>query len=311
MSSVHECQIWPAHPASGRAEGRKDYVEGSARAAVRYVTNPDARARFHDGLEDSCKARLTTMLIDQQERGVEWPEVTSSLIDLAINRPPLPVNERADRLLLFMAKQMKTVAAIVYLEPGVHGALAWSESTEWEEVVYLCTYLIEKGWFDGNVSMGGGFRGRPTVEGHSRIAEQRTNVDSSQTFVAMWFDDSMTAAYADGVELGVRDAGYEPLRIDQKEHINRIDDEIIGEIRRSRFVVADFTHGRDGARGGVYYEAGFAHGLGLPVIFTCQEGSIETLHFDTSHYSHIVWSTPADLREKLRNRILAVIGPAP
>ena len=106
MNTVHECQIWPGYPAFGRSDGRKDYVEGSARAGVKYVTSPDVRARFDDGLEDSCKARLTTMLIDQQVRGVEWPEVTSSLIDLAINRPPLPVHERADRLLRFMAKQM-------------------------------------------------------------------------------------------------------------------------------------------------------------------------------------------------------------
>ncbi len=101
------------------------------------------------------------------------------------------------------------------------------------------------------------------------------------------------------------------MRIDQKEHINKIDDEIIAGIKQSRFLVADFTHGEDGARGGVYYEAGFAHGLGLPVIFTCQKDSVDKLHFDTNHYNHIVWTTPEELREKLKNRILAVIGEGP
>ena len=61
----------------------------------------------------------------------------------------------------------------------------------------------------------------------------------------------------------------------------------------------------------MYYEAGFAHGLDLPVIFTCRDDAVETLHFDTNHYSHIVWSDPMDLREKLKNRILAVIGEGP
>ena len=42
---------------------------------------------------------------------------------------------------------------------------------------------------------------------------------------------------------------------------NKIDDEIVAEIRRSKFIIADFSHGSDGARGGVYFEAGFAHGL--------------------------------------------------
>lgn len=48
------------------------------------------------------------------------------------------------------------------------------------------------------------------------------------------------------------------MMIGSKEHSNKIDDEIIGEIRRSAFIVADFT----GHRGGVYFEAGFAMGLG-------------------------------------------------
>ncbi len=121
----------------------------------------------------------------------------------------------------------------------------------------------------------------------------------------------MNGAFKAGIEPAITEAGYKPLRIDQKEHVNKIVDEIIAEIRRSRFLVADFTHGDDGARGGVYYEAGFAHGLDLPVIFTCIEDAVETLHFDTAHYNHIVWTTPEELGEKLKKRILAVIGEGP
>ena len=100
-----------------------------------------------------------------------------------------------------------------------------------------------------------------SVDGHSQVAAKQENVNTSQGFVAMWFDDSMTEAYEKGIQPAIEDAGYKAMRIDQKEHANKIDDEIIAEIRRSRFIVADFSHGGDGARGGVYYEAGFAHGL--------------------------------------------------
>ena len=108
-----------------------------------------------------------------------------------------------------------------------------------------------------------------------------------------------------------KDLGYEPLRIDRKEHINKIDDEIIAEIRRSRFLVADFTQGESGARGGVYYEAGFAHGLNIPVIFTCQENAIGKVHFDTRQYNHITWKTPEELQARLAQRISATIGDGP
>ncbi len=104
---------------------------------------------------------------------------------------------------------------------------------------------------------------------------------------------------------------YKPFRIDQKEHNRKIDDEIVAEIRRSRLVVADFTQGDDGARGGVYYEAGFAHGLNIPVIFTCRKDVLNKIHFDTRQYNHIVWETPVELRQRLAARISAEIGDGP
>ena len=136
----------------------------------------------------------------------------------------------------------------------------------------------------------------------------------------MWFDDSLIEAWEKGFEPAITDAGYKPVRIDQIEHIDRIDDRIIAEIRRSRFVVADFTHRifddnyppeACGARGGVYYEAGYAHGLGIDVIFTCRNDLIDLVHFDTQQYNHIVWEAPDDLRAALTTRIAAVIGDGP
>ena len=152
---------------------------------------------------------------------------------------------------------------------------------------------------------------RVTVSGHVRIADQVADIDSSQAFVAMWFDDSVAAAYDEGIERAIRDCGYEPKRIDRDSTVDKIDDAIIAEIRRSRFIVADFTHGKGGARGGVYYEAGFAHGLGVPVIFTCRKDMIDEVHFDTRQYAHILWDNPSDLRGSLRDRILARIGKGP
>ena len=75
--------------------------------------------------------------------------------------------------------------------------------------------------------------------------------------------------------------------------------------------MADFTQDGDLARGGVYYEAGFAQGLGLPVIFTCQKDCVEKLHFDTNHYNHLVWTEPEELRKMLSNRIVRVLGQGP
>ncbi|MDH3514509.1 MAG: nucleoside 2-deoxyribosyltransferase, partial [Gammaproteobacteria bacterium] len=89
------------------------------------------------------------------------------------------------------------------------------------------------------------------------------------------------------------------------EHNDDINDRIIAEIRKSRFVVADFT----GNRGGVYFEAGFALGLGKPVIWTCKRSFFEEhgVHFDTQARNHILWDEPADLRRALQARIEATV----
>lgn len=129
---------------------------------------------------------------------------------------------------------------------------------------------------------------------------------SGQVFVAMWFHKSLRQAYDDGISRAIINSGYTPRRVDRTEHADRIDDEVIAEIRRSAFVVADFTEHRPN----VYYEAGFAHGLGRRVIFTCRENS-KGLHFDVRQYNTIEWKTPADLIAPLQNRILALFGAGP
>ncbi len=58
---------------------------------------------------------------------------------------------------------------------------------------------------------------------------------------------------------------------------------------------------------GVYYEAGFAEGLGIPVIRTVRKDSLGELHFDTRQYNHIVYESQDELRVKLKNRIMATI----
>jgi hypothetical protein len=136
---------------------------------------------------------------------------------------------------------------------------------------------------------------------------RRSYVASAQGFVAMWFDEQMGSAWEDGFYPAIDGAGYVPQRIDRKEHVNKICDEIIAEIRRSRFVVADFT----GQRGGVYYEAGYAGGRDIPVIWTCRKDDFEKVHFDIRQYNCIVWETPQELARKLKVRIEAVIGVGP
>jgi nucleoside 2-deoxyribosyltransferase len=134
---------------------------------------------------------------------------------------------------------------------------------------------------------------------------RKEEVSNKRAFVAMWFHESTNDYYKEGIKKAIEDAGYDPVRIDLQDFNEKICDEIISEIKRTKFLVADFS----GMRSGVFFEAGFAKGLGREVIFTLRKEYVEELnkHFDTRQYNHIVYDSPEDLRKKLYNRICATI----
>ena len=264
-------------------------------------------------LSSSEKARLTTMLVDQRALGVSRPVVTNQMIEDARRRQNLPIYQRAERLLQFFVERTPTIGishTIVTRGEFQWSAMAWSESVEMREVFSLDEYLEQNGWIG---TVGRGSNVKVLVDGYSRVADLRTNLDSSQAFIAMWINDETNEVYRSGLKPAIEDAGYNPLRIDEKPDLNKTDDEIITEIRRSRFLVADFTHGADGARGSVYFEAGFAYGLDIQVIHTCHSDLVDKLHFDIRQYNHVLWkeSSFEEFRKSLRARIMARIGTGP
>ena len=130
-------------------------------------------------------------------------------------------------------------------------------------------------------------------------------------FVAMWFNEATDSAWLGGIKPAIEQCGYDATRIDAVPHNGPIVDKILAEIRDSRFLVCDLT--TDGAdRGGVYFEAGFAMGLGMEVIFTFRdEPDSKGPHFDVAQYNQVRWTTPEELQERLQDRIVATIGRGP
>ncbi len=263
------------------------------------------------------KARLTTWLVDQRRHGVKEPVINRKIaysFSRIDERDRLSVSKRGERLLRFLVDQTKSAGDEVDVNDQDGQAFAWSESTQWSEVSYLLKYLTDGGFIEITDRSSNAIKRHGaivTVNGYGFIEEANATLDSTQAFVAMWFSEEMDDAYWKGIEPAIEGAGYKPLRIDLKPDVKKIDDEIFAEIRRSRFLVADMTQGNDGARGGVYFEAGLAEGLGLPVLYTCRRGRLEHLAFDTRQFYHLEWDTPDELRQKLATRIRARVGEGP
>lgn len=173
-----------------------------------------------------------------------------------------------------------------------------------DEFRFLLQTLVDQGLLYSRGTPGNDGFYRLNPEGWVRVEQiKKVQIDSDQAFVAMWFDDKLLDAWEKGFEPALTATGFKPLRVDLAEYNGKIDDFIVAQIRRSGLVVADFT----GHRGGVYFEAGLAMGIGINWIFTCHNSGKDELHFDTRQYNHIFWEDPEDLKTQLQRRIVASI----
>ena len=133
----------------------------------------------------------------------------------------------------------------------------------------------------------------------------------NQIFVAMMFSDDMSSIYENGYKTVIQSLNYAAMRIDEKEYIGSIINEITSEIANSVALIADLT----GNRGGVYYEAGIARGLAMcnhpiKLILTCNREffNSEKVHFDVSGDNILLYDNCADLTEKLGTRLSVILG---
>lgn len=290
------------------------------RAGGLYRLTGTAQAILPNRRTNELAAKLTSWIVEQHRNGVASPIINSDTIKEIEKRPRLTISQQMNQFFLlllnrrFRAGSSLKQAGVVddTQRTDINDMSVWMECEDDRERHEIIRLLHQQEL----INAAGDFITLMPA-GVLKLEEvQKSNSNSKQAFVAMWFDPSMEDAFQNGFVKAIEAAGYKALRIDKKEHNNKIDDEIVAEIKRSRFIVADFTSatakdtGEIIARGGVYFEAGFAMGLGIQVIWSCRKDLIDKVHFDTRQFAHVIWETPADLEKSLLNRIRAVIADA-
>ena len=139
---------------------------------------------------------------------------------------------------------------------------------------------------------GGVSQVRLSLTGWERFGALQNQVaESKSAFMAMKFnEDLVRRAFEECFKPAAEDAGFRLSIATETQSAGLIDDQMRVAIRTSRFVVADLSDGNKGA----YWEAGFAEGLGKPVIYTCRkdvwDNSETQPHFDTNHMVTVLWS---------------------
>ncbi len=229
---------------------------------------------------------------------------------------PKTVREKIDRTLQCIAALSPSAGHLVGVNPRQREDSPIVTDAIPSESPFILQAAMRRGWIADN--------GRQdqfsnmiliTEDGwdHLDSLERAVSIPQNPAFVAMAFSKNGSDAeqwklYKDAITPAVLKAGYKVTRADS-EHNEYIMDKIMADIRSAPFIVAEISEPNNG----VYYEAGFAVGLKIPVITCCrsEQESLRKVHFDIAQKNRVQWSSHEDLIERLRNRIEGSIGHGP
>jgi nucleoside 2-deoxyribosyltransferase len=255
-------------------------------------------------------SKLSAWVRDRNERSDDIPQITTDILkELQTGLPDYTPRQKQIILLQNIERKTEYPGKGVLIVPDYDTPLAWASTRE--EFVYYMESLIGRGLL--KVIDSGGvakindliFSAIITADGWDYLEKQERHIEErTQAFVAMSFSEDLKSFWEGPISNAIKRAGYKPCRVDAGPHSDRIDVKIIAEIKNSRFLIADFTEHKQG----VYFEAGYALGLGLPVIWCVRKDHLEKAHFDTRQYNHIVWETKEELENQLYNFICVIIG---
>jgi hypothetical protein len=247
------------------------------------------------------------------------------------NALPTPA-EQANNVMLYLDDSLSSPGALISMpaqesipeQENIYGLLGIKRGKgEWNDLYFIVTSLeaqqLLKVNYEEKMTTHGVLRKIPeaislTFAGWQKVVELRRSVkDSRKAFVAMefpnpekteanyFFQNTLLDKY---LVPAVKKAGYDlanALRSEPKA--GNLHARLEVEIRAARFVVAEISHHNNGA----YWEAGFARGLGKPVIYMYNRviGKSDRPHFDVGSDLYVLWEQ--DKPEKAADELKAVV----
>ena len=273
------------------------------------------------GIEDRALSRLPARIAQEQTAAVvlshflqqQVKEENTFILDYLVldtvleNTSAPSIKEQVDNLIRIVGSEQSVPGAGLQFDivnfPARIGAATG------DTVLFLLQQLEQKGLIHAFANNERTRTVHLTLEGWEYFEElERGGVATKIAFMAMKFgDEALNQVYESCFKPAVAFTGFELRNLAEYPRAGMIDDLLRVEIRKARFLIADLTHENRGA----YWEAGYAEGLGKPVLYTCERQKWETekTHFDTNHMQTVIWeqTAPADAAERLKAAIRATL----
>lgn len=298
----------------------KEYVAREGRIACPrcgpYSLSTEAQEDLasHLGRRENSRALLSHALYHMTKRE-QWALVTTELLQNILDSTELPrPQEQLENLILWLGEAQPNMGATIDPEVDAIAAVGVVDNSS---LGFLVSQATDAGLLKGVVVSYVGANHcdihslQLTLAGWQLFEDlQRGKSTSRIAFMAMQFgNEELDRIYKDHFKIGVAATGFDLKRVDEGQPAGLIDDRLRVEIRQSRFLIADLTHQNRGA----YWEAGYAEGLGKPVIYTCRKDVFEDkakgTHFDTNHHLTVSWEHDKlkDAVERLKATIRATL----
>ena len=276
-------------------------LSGSRLACLGYLFSEDADAA----------AKLSHISRRAHERG-EKVKFTQYTVKEVLKQPLPRPREQADLLIRWLAEHARGPGEMVTINSGTHCAIIGSKSPVGFDLIWH--HLLESRYVKGSkaAKCDDGTYYYDTILSFSGWEYYESLRKGSavyrKAFMAMKFKDSqLNNVFENVFKKSAKKAGFELFKLEDVLRAGLIDDQLRVEIQASDFIVADLTHDNLGA----YWEAGYAEGLGKPVIYTCEKKKFKKTktHFDTNHHLTIIWdaNSPEAAGEKLKATIRATL----
>lgn len=120
-------------------------------------------------------------------------------------------------------------------------------------------------------------------------------IDEKLVFVIASFQPDMEPAF-EAIQAAASAVGLRAQRVKDVTGDYKISDRMLTMIRQAKLIVADLTHERPN----VYFELGYARGLGKTVITIMREGTM--VHFDVHDWTYLPYIDSRPLERELIER---------
>lgn len=142
----------------------------------------------------------------------------------------------------------------------------------------------------------------PLINNHSQQETKNIldiKIENDYAFIAMPMDPNYPELIdvLDAVKESAKKCGIRAERIDEPQSNERITDRIINSIQKAEFVIVDLSKSKPN----VFFEAGYAHGLGKIPIYFAKHGT--TIEFDLKDYPVLFYHNLRELKESIEKRI--------